>query len=196
MRYFAIAVLVLMVGCGTDAMEEESIYPFTVGAWQVNSPTNASWVGMSSDISASFRTMDVSEEPDTIDLREPGDHELSLYREDDSPPNYFMITFTDHTLDRTIRAEESIIISPTIVMPKGESPDIPDPYPILVENRNSKWSDDLHRATFNGQVACRHSFDDEVPVITILYERQDGTLFRTYRIFVNGISDAVHEIAC
>ncbi|MEX1120852.1 MAG: hypothetical protein WED82_01875 [Balneolales bacterium] len=196
MKYsISILALLIFAGCSaTNADTEDVFESYTIGNWEIVSPRQANFIGENSPKKAKS----AEAEADTIDIKSPGQRDLKLIKPAGTSDTYFTAQFIDSTINydyyKQHNIRRAVLIAPVSNLPENQNPNHPDVL-VMGSGAGTDWNSDHAWTRFSGHITCYpNEFESSNPVILIRYEKEDGTMVRAYRIFVNGILEAVHEI--
>lgn len=180
---FAFLTVVVIAGCGDNPTDSNEFEPYEVGTWLITSPTSAEWIGETSTQSK-IKTM----QSDTIEIKQPGDQSLEIWRDDSQPKNLFTMQFVDSTISHATYQDKNVG-EPIFDIPEGVSSYPISPNAVFVSVR-----DDYMKSKFIMSYIDEYEFKSDNPIILIKYPKEDGSLFRVYAIHVNGIEDAIKQV--
>lgn len=181
---FAFLTVLVIAACGDSPTSPEPEFePYQIETWLITSPTSAEWVGETSN-QTKIKTM----QSDTIEIKQPGDRSLEIWRENAMPDYAFKMQFTDSSITVEDNRQHNVKL-PTIENPKGG-----EDYPLRAGGNDLLFTENFMQSTFDMQYDCGANFDKKAPMIQLTYKKEDDTIFRVYNIHVNGILDAVRDI--
>lgn len=184
---FVLSTIFIIISCsGNPTGPGQEFEPYRVGNWLVTAPNTVEYIGESK---SKFKAA----QGDTIDIKQPGDRSLKLWQDTSlHRDRQFVMEFVDSTANQDDRTQHGIK-QPSLEFPTAHGMT----YPINSNGYTLDYSPDYIKSRFAMNTNCNHGdFDSNKPVILVKYEKEDGGIFRAYRIHVDGILQAVKDIAC
>lgn len=180
----ALSIVLVIAACKSNPTDSKPEFePYEVGAWLMTSPTSADYIGIQESNKLKSATSD------TIEIKQPGQRSLELWREADQNPSQFKMEFIDSTISK-----QSVggTLDPVYSNPAGEGG-----YPIGASGYHISMNDDRVLSRFTMSTTCDHNFDSNKPIMHIsFYYLDTDDLYRVYAIHVDGMIDAVNDIVC
>lgn len=112
-----IILLALLIACGTEpSMQEDSEYPIRIGTWQINSPSQADWIGVNA--TQKIKTA----QRDTIVFDSPSGNSMTMSYitftgAEGKKQDNTLLTYIDSTLNKRISWNEVDIMATRLEFP-------------------------------------------------------------------------------